>query len=90
ALATGVALTGPALSWAQSSPTQGNPIDTLPKVDTSRPPQQKIQVEVQRPNPALENLLATHLTPTKFQIEGVKTLPFPEVAAYFAPLAGHD
>ena len=53
ALATGVALTGPALSWAQSSPTQGNPIDTLPKVDTSRPPQQKIQVEVQRPNPAL-------------------------------------
>ncbi|WP_426400144.1 ShlB/FhaC/HecB family hemolysin secretion/activation protein [Ralstonia sp. R-29] len=90
ALATGVALAHPALSWAQSSPTQGNPIDTLPKVDTSRPPQQKIQVEVQRPNPALENLLATHLTPTKFQIEGVKTLPFPEIAAYFAPLAGHD
>ncbi len=90
ALATAVALAHPALSWAQSSPTQGNPIDTLPKVDTSRPPQQKIQVEVQRPNPALDNLLATHLTPTKFQIEGVKTLPFPEIAAYFAPLAGHD
>ncbi|WP_439893698.1 ShlB/FhaC/HecB family hemolysin secretion/activation protein (plasmid) [Ralstonia sp. 25C] len=90
ALATGVALAHPAPGWAQSSPTQGNPIDTLPKVDTSRPPQQKIQVEVQRPNPALENLLATHLTPTKFQIEGVKTLPFAEIAAYFAPLAGHD
>ena len=39
---------------------------------------------------ALENLLATHLTPTKFQIEGVKTLPFPEIAAHFAPMAGHD
>ncbi|WP_296224176.1 ShlB/FhaC/HecB family hemolysin secretion/activation protein [Ralstonia sp. UBA689] len=90
ALATGVALTHPALSWAQSSPTQGNPIDTLPKVDTSRPPEQKIQVQVQRPNPALENLLASHLTPTKFQIEGVKTLPFPEIAAHFAPMAGHD
>ena len=34
ALATGVVLTSPALTWAQSSPTQGNPIDTLPKVDT--------------------------------------------------------
>ena len=90
ALATGVVLTHPALSWAQGSPTQGNPIDTLPKVDTSRPPEQKIQVQVQRPNPALENLLATHLTPTKFQIEGVKTLPFPEIAAHFAPMAGHD
>ncbi|CAG2128778.1 Hemolysin transporter protein shlB precursor [Ralstonia mannitolilytica] len=90
ALATGVVLTSPALTWAQSSPTQGNPIDTLPKVDTSRPREQKIQVEVQRPNPALENLLATHLTPSKFQIEGVKTLPFPEIAAHFAPLAGHD
>ncbi len=89
-LATGVVLTSPALTWAQSSPTQGNPIDTLPKVDTSRPREQKIQVEVQRPNPALENLLATHLTPSKFQIEGVKTLPFPEIAAHFAPLAGHD
>ena len=63
ALATGVALTSPALSWAQSSPTQGNPIDTLPKVDTSRPPEQKIQVQVQRPNPALENLLATPVHP---------------------------
>ncbi|MGD7216174.1 ShlB/FhaC/HecB family hemolysin secretion/activation protein, partial [Ralstonia pseudosolanacearum] len=61
ALATGVALAGPLSSWAQSSPAQGNPIDTLPRVDTSRPPEQKIHVQVQRPNPALENLLATHL-----------------------------
>lgn len=90
ALATGVALTSPLSSWAQSSPAQGNPIDTLPRVDTSRPPEQKIHVEVQRPNSALENLLATHLTPGKFQIEGVKALPFPEIAAYFAPMAGHD
>ncbi|MDC6178731.1 ShlB/FhaC/HecB family hemolysin secretion/activation protein [Ralstonia solanacearum] len=90
ALATGVVLTSPLSSWAQSSPAQGNPIDTLPRVDTSRPPEQKIHVEVQRPNSALENLLATHLTPGKFQIEGVKALPFPEIAAYFAPMAGHD
>ncbi|MDR5774070.1 MULTISPECIES: POTRA domain-containing protein [unclassified Caballeronia] len=66
----------------------GNPLDALPQVNT--PPKPAVSVNVQPPAPALDALLAQHLTPRKFEIEGVKALPFDDVAQRFAPLVGTD
>jgi hemolysin activation/secretion protein len=45
---------------------------------------------VQAPNQALEALLASHLTPTRFDVTGVRSIPFADVAAVFAPMRGKD
>lgn len=69
-------------------PTTGNPLQTLPqaplpkaepKVSTTVAPQQ---------NPEMAALLALQLTPAKFEVSGVKSVPFDQVTALFAPLAG--
>jgi hemolysin activation/secretion protein len=66
-----------------------NPLQTLPRTET---PQQapSVKVNVQAPDPAMEALLASHLTPTRFDVTGVKSLAFVDVAAVFAPLRGKD
>ncbi|SFA80612.1 Hemolysin activation/secretion protein [Collimonas sp. OK607] len=72
------------------SPLQGNPADTLPKAEAPPSAPVTINIQTQAVDPALQNLLASHLTPSRFQIAGVKTLPFDQVAALFAPLANRD
>jgi len=69
--------------------TPANPLQTLPRTET---PQQapSVKVNVETRNPALEALLATHVTPTRFDVTGVKSVSFPEVAAVFSPLRGKD
>jgi hemolysin activation/secretion protein len=82
------------LVHAQSAPAAprasigGNPLDALPKVNA--PPKPQVSVEVQKPATALDALLARHITPSRIQVEGAKTLPFKDVAARFAPLVGKD
>ncbi|WP_322009473.1 ShlB/FhaC/HecB family hemolysin secretion/activation protein [Paraburkholderia sp. J12] len=89
--AVGVAaggLTGVAV--AQNRPaSSGNPLDALPQINA---PQKtpNVTVQVQQQTPQLQQLLATHLTPTTFRVEGVKSIPFEEVAQRFAALANHD
>ncbi|MFP3740372.1 POTRA domain-containing protein, partial [Burkholderia sp. SIMBA_019] len=65
------------------------PLDALPQINA---PQKapNVTVQVQQQTPQLQQLLATHLTPTTFKVEGVKSIPFDEVAQRFAPLANHD
>ncbi|MEW6344706.1 MAG: POTRA domain-containing protein [Pseudomonadota bacterium] len=71
------------------SPVGGNPMDSLPQVNApDKGPNVTLQVQQQAPQ--LQALLATHLTPTKFQVEGVKTISFNEVAQRFTPLVGKD
>ena len=76
-----------------STPAQvrapANPLQTLPRTEM---PQQapSVKVNVQAPNPALEALLATHLTPSRFDVIGVKSIRFADVAAIFAPMRGKD
>lgn len=72
------------------SPVQGDPTQTLPKIEPSRPAGSNVTIQVERPDAALQHLLQSRLTPQKFQIEGVKTIPFAEIAAKFSPLAGHE
>ncbi|WP_194270657.1 ShlB/FhaC/HecB family hemolysin secretion/activation protein [Glaciimonas soli] len=79
----------PALADARS-PLQGNPADTLPKVEAPASAPMTINIQTQGVDPALQKLLTSHLTPSRFQIAGSKTLPFDQIAAVFAPLANRD
>ncbi|AIY40102.1 putative activation/secretion signal peptide protein [Collimonas arenae] len=72
------------------SPLQGNPTDSLPKVEAPSNPTVTINVQTQPVDPAMQKLLASHLTPASFKISGVNALPFAEVAALFAPMANRD
>lgn len=74
---------------AQGAAPAGSPLDTLPRpVLPTRPGADDVQIEVKQPAPPAAAVLAARLTPRKFDIEGVQSIPFDEVAALFAPLAG--
>ncbi|MEM5436680.1 POTRA domain-containing protein [Paraburkholderia diazotrophica] len=76
------------VAYAQTR-SAGNPLDALPQIAA---PKQGPNVTVQVAPPAqqLQELLARHLTPTRFQVEGVKSVPFDEIVRRFTPLAGKD
>ncbi|WP_144143083.1 POTRA domain-containing protein [Paraburkholderia sp. BCC1884] len=78
---------------AQSRPggaaVGGNPLDSLPLIKApDKGPNVTVQVAPQAPQ--LQELLARHITPTRVQVEGVKSIPFDEVAQRFTPLVGKD
>ncbi|WP_454825082.1 ShlB/FhaC/HecB family hemolysin secretion/activation protein [Paraburkholderia xenovorans] len=78
---------------AQSRPggsaVGGNPMDSLPQIKApDKGPNVTVQVAPQAPQ--LEALLARHITPSRVQVEGVKSVPFDDVAQRFAPLVGKD
>lgn len=75
---------------AQALAPVGSPLDTLPRPVLPLQPgaDARVDVEVQRPAPPGAEVLNARLTPRKFDIEGVQSLPFDTVAALFAPLAG--
>lgn len=70
---------------------QGNPQDNLPKVgSTASAPPITIDVHTPAPNPAMENLLNSHLVVSGFNINGVKALPYAEVFAQFSSFINRD
>lgn len=79
--------------WAcQAAPVlaqpAGNPLDRLPLPPASAPSKApSARVEVQVPAGAGDRL-GQRVTPTRIDIEGVNALPFPQVAALFAPWVG--
>ncbi|MDN7657076.1 ShlB/FhaC/HecB family hemolysin secretion/activation protein [Burkholderia multivorans] len=67
----------------------GNPLDSLPQINAPKQgPNVTVQVAPQAPQ--LQELLSRHLTPTTFQVEGVKSVPFEEISRRFTPLVGKD
>ncbi|WP_133649129.1 ShlB/FhaC/HecB family hemolysin secretion/activation protein [Paraburkholderia flava] len=71
------------------NPAGGNPMDSLPQIKApDKGP--SVTVQVQSQPPQLQELLARHLTPTKIQIEGVKSISFDDVAKRFTSLVGKD
>ncbi|TCW87171.1 sugar transporter [Burkholderia sp. SRS-46] len=67
----------------------GNPLDALPQINApQKGPNVTVQVAPQAPQ--LQELLSRHLTPTTFQVEGVKSVPFEEISRRFTPLVGKD
>ncbi len=75
---------------AQGVAPVGSPLDNLPRPVLPTQPGSEVQIDVQRPAPPDAGVLATRLTPRKFDIEGVQSIPFAEVAALFTPLAGQS
>ncbi|MBN9412147.1 MAG: ShlB/FhaC/HecB family hemolysin secretion/activation protein [Burkholderiales bacterium] len=78
-----------AVSWAQS-PSAGNPLDQLPQPLDRTPAGGGVQVEVTpAPAPAATaDALARQFVPRRFDIEGVKSVPFSDIAALFSPHVG--
>jgi hemolysin activation/secretion protein len=77
---------------AQARPpvgTAGNPLQALPQIRTPQP-SSNVTVQVQKQTSALVQLLATPIKPTRFQVAGVKSIPFDEVAKRFTPFAGKE
>lgn len=72
------------------SPGQGNPLDTLPKLEAA--PAQPVVTDIQTPgqDPAMQRLLNSRITPSRFRIAGVHALPFETVAAEFAGLTNRE
>lgn len=87
-LAVAAATANPAFAQTRP-PASGNPLGALPQIQTpSRAP--SVSVHIQSNAEQLQQLLGTHLTPSKVQIDGVKTIAFPEVARHFSPFVGKD
>lgn len=69
-------------------PSTGNPLQTLPQAPLPKgPPKVETTVAPQQ-NPAMAAFLALQLTPSRFEVSGVKSVPFEDVIALFKPLAG--
>lgn len=49
-----------------------------------------MRVEIEPNDAQLKRLLDTHLTPAKFEIDGVRAIPFADVARHFVSLVGKD
>jgi len=73
---------------AQAPAPAASPLDALPR--STLPEPAGIEVEVKPPAAPAAGLLATPLTPRRFDIEGVVSIPFDEVAALFTPLVGRS
>jgi hemolysin activation/secretion protein len=71
-------------------PVTANPLQNLPRVETPVTPRVSTQVQAQAPNPRLAALLATPLTPQRFDVRGVHAVPFKEIAALFSPMVGKN
>ncbi|MEA3093139.1 MAG: hypothetical protein QOJ04_4481 [Caballeronia sp.] len=70
-------------------PLAGNPLDALPQVNAPQKPP-AVTVDVQPQTPHIQELLARPLTPQKIEVEGIKAIPFDEVAQRFTSLVGKD
>ncbi len=75
---------------AQSAAPVGSPLDNLPRPALPTPALPGVQVNVEQPAAPAAAVLASRITPGKFDIEGVKSIPFDTVAALFAPLVGQS
>ncbi len=72
---------------AQSPSASGNPINTLPTFQPLVDPADKATFRILEVPRSTQPRLARSVTPQRFEIEGVQSIPFAKVAALFAPLA---
>lgn len=82
------ALSAASLAHAQSRLPATNPLQTLPTAEVPKQ-EPKVGTTIQpQQNPELAALLATQIVPKRFDVSGVRAVPFDEIAAFFTPLAG--
>lgn len=79
----------PVLADARS-PGQGNPLDSLPQVKPQ--PTRPVVIDIQKPaaDAAMQRLLASRIKPSRFQIAGVKSIPFEQIAAEFTSITNRE
>lgn len=70
------------------APATANPLQNLPRVETPATPKVNTQVQTHAANPRLAALLATPITPQRFDVTGVHAVPFKDVATLFSPMTG--
>lgn len=85
-LVTSLMLAASSGALAQGAGRGGNPLDNLPPVPQRAIPEAPAQAAL--PNPGAAVPAGQQITPRRFDIEGVKSIPFAEVAQLFAPLTG--
>lgn len=66
-----------------------NPLQTLPRVEVPKEAP-AVKVNVQAPTQAMEALLASRITPSRFDVSGVKSISFDKVADVFSPMRGKE
>jgi len=74
-------------------PLRGNPVDALPRIE--RPRDQAAPPPAVEPPPtpeqrAIQARLAQRIVPRNFDVSGVHAVPFDEISAMLAPLAGKE
>lgn len=67
---------------------RGNAAETLPLLRDNQVPELRSEIQIKPRSNPVDAVMAAKVTPQRFTIEGVKAIPFEEVAAKFAPLAG--
>ncbi|MEH3086736.1 MAG: ShlB/FhaC/HecB family hemolysin secretion/activation protein [Xylophilus ampelinus] len=94
AFAAALWLASPATAQAQqAAPVQGgNPLATLPGAPGQQPPavEPDLRLRVTPAPPAADDLLAREVVPRRFDIAGVRSVPFEDVAKIFVPLSGQS
>ncbi|MEK6348334.1 MAG: POTRA domain-containing protein [Burkholderia sp.] len=82
-----LAATAAGSAQAQTRPA-GNPLESLPQINT--PQRSTVTVQVEPQAQQVQELLARHVTPSTIRVEGVKSVPFDLVSSRFTPLVGKD
>lgn len=75
------------VAMAQTSSVSGSPINTLPAFQPLKDAADNATVRILATPLPTQPRLARNVTPLRFEIEGVESIPFAKVAALFAPLA---
>ena len=89
-LALALAAGGAAPAYSQTRLPTGNPLQTLPQAPAPRAePAVRTTVAPQQ-NPEMAALLAVRLTPSRFDVSGVKSVPAERITALFSPLVGKN
>lgn len=71
-------------------PTTGNPLQTLPQAPLPKAEPKVGTIVAPQQNPEMAALLAVPLTPIRFEVSGVKSVPFEQVTGLFIPLIGRQ
>jgi len=89
ALSAGLLAMAPALA---DGPLRGNPVDAMPRLENPAPraPGAPVALPPTPEQQAVQARLAQRIVPSRFDVAGVRALPFAEVSALLQPLAGKD
>lgn len=76
---------------AADAPMRGNPVDSLPQIESASPPAKApVALPAAPVAPEIQARLARRIVPRHFAVSGVTAIPFDDVVALLTPLAGKE